>query len=307
MTSLNFGIIGFGTIAPFYVNAMQGVDTAELVAVCTPEVARLRELAAKGFSVFSNAEEMLAVPDIDAVIVATPNALHAPMSIAALEAGKHVLCEKPMATRASDAAEMLAVAERVGKHLSVSFHNRYSPLVVEFLRQKPLSQISSFEAVFVEDIAAHSDPTNGWLFQPRLSGGGCVIDNGTNFIDVLYTVLGPLRVSTAELRRGKHNVETQARIDFAFGGSGRGSLVLDWEAKKEEKRITFTYEDGSTHTIDFLSLEDPMLPGSHMNEEYTNIIRAFGEAVRTDAPVDRQGIEVQKLVERIYEQGMIRS
>ncbi len=300
MQALTLGMIGFGTIAPFYDAAIRANPRLVLGGVYVPEKERQMELLRTNHRVYASVEEILSDSAIDAVIVATPNFLHAPLSIQSLEAGKHVLCEKPMATSAADAARMIEAATRANKYLAVAFHNRYSPLVTHFLRSSPQKQIVSFEAVFNENILNHSNPSDAWYFRKAFSGGGCVIDNGTNFIDVLYTIVGSLNVVSARLERGSREVETQASVVFSFAHDSRGVLTLDWESKTEEKRITFTYEDGTTHTIDFLMLERPGMPGSHMIQEYESILAEFYNSIHSRAGISAQGVEVQKIIEHIY-------
>lgn len=300
MKELNIGMIGFGTIAPFYVEAIHNVPGLRLLSVCVPEEAKRVELASSGYRVANDAHSVFDMPDIDAVIIATPNVLHAPLSISALASGKHVLCEKPMATRATDAMRMIDAAARAQKHLAVAFHNRHSPLVLDFVQNMRGKKFIAFKAVFRENILNHCDPSNAWYLQKASSGGGCVIDNGTNFIDVLYTILGPLKVTSAHLGSMRDGVEMDADITFSFGG-GAGRLILDWQAEQEEKHITFSCDSGENSTIDLLSLEALGAPGSHMREEYINLLKEFERAIHTNVPVSMQGVEIQKIVDVIYD------
>ena len=124
---MGFGVIGAGFIGRAHAEAYSSYKYGEVVAICDVDEARARELADKVGAkyVFTDYEKMLEVEEIDAVSVCLPNKLHAPVSIAALEAGKHVLCEKPMATNAEEAQRMVDAAKKAGKVLALSLNFRY--------------------------------------------------------------------------------------------------------------------------------------------------------------------------------------
>jgi len=128
MAKWRVGIIGAGAIAQHgHIPGYQSVDDAEVVAICDVNEARAQEVAAdKGITrSYTDYREMLDKEKLDVVSVCSPNAFHAEMAIAGLESGANVLCEKPMALTYADACRMVETSKRMGKSLTVGFHNRY--------------------------------------------------------------------------------------------------------------------------------------------------------------------------------------
>ena len=122
------GLIGCGGISRQHIGALMQMDNAEIVAVCDIKPDRLAAAAAQtGAEPMEDWTKLVARDDIDIVHVLTPHYLHAPMAIAALKAGKHVLTEKPMASTIEDAEEMIRAADEAKGTLNVIFQNRYIP------------------------------------------------------------------------------------------------------------------------------------------------------------------------------------
>ena len=118
---LNIGVIGCGKIAQVrHIPEYAANENCTLTAFFSPNAKRAEDMAAKyGGKVYASAEELFADPEIDAVSICAANYAHAELSIKALEAGKHVLCEKPMAVTIEDCEAMLAAAEKAGKRLMI--------------------------------------------------------------------------------------------------------------------------------------------------------------------------------------------
>jgi UDP-N-acetyl-2-amino-2-deoxyglucuronate dehydrogenase len=126
---LRFGIIGVGNIAPVHAAAIRGTPDAELVAVATRNPDRGRAFANQnGGTWYSDYRALLAQPDIDVVTLCTPHDLHLPMTLDATAAGKHVLCEKPMARTVAECDTMIQAARRAGVGLGVILQARFEPL-----------------------------------------------------------------------------------------------------------------------------------------------------------------------------------
>ncbi|MBR2877480.1 MAG: Gfo/Idh/MocA family oxidoreductase, partial [Clostridia bacterium] len=127
MATLKIGIIGCGGISRQHIEAYNKNPDVEVYALCDINEDRVKSMGEKyGIDrLYTSAEEMLKLPEIDAVSVCTWNSAHAPCTIAALNAGKHVLCEKPMAMNAAEAQTMIDAAEKNGKLLMIGFARRY--------------------------------------------------------------------------------------------------------------------------------------------------------------------------------------
>ena len=127
---LRWGVIGCAGIAiRSVIPGIQASETGELTAIASRGIAKAEETAAKlGIGkAYGSYEEILADPDIDAIYIPLPNHLHMEWSIRAMEAGKHVLCEKPIAMNAQEAQRMADTAARTGKHLAEAFMYRHHP------------------------------------------------------------------------------------------------------------------------------------------------------------------------------------
>ena len=126
---LRWGVLGAGQISRLACQEINRHLSAQVVAASDPSPERFAELSASlgGVRTFADNEALLAAPEVDAVFIATPNAFHAPLAKRALEQGKHVLVEKPFATNAVEAAEVVEQAEQTGKLLSVGMNQRFRP------------------------------------------------------------------------------------------------------------------------------------------------------------------------------------
>ncbi|MDR2104060.1 MAG: Gfo/Idh/MocA family oxidoreductase [Treponema sp.] len=195
MKKLKIGIIGVGNISTFHIEGYQKNPHVELAALCDISEDRLHYMGNK-YGVthcFTSAQEMLArLPELDAVSVCTWNSEHAPITIAALNAGKHVLCEKPMATTAAAAREMLAAAEKNNKLLMIGFVRRFGNdcrILKEFIDQDSLGEIYYTKASYLR---RNGNP-GGWFGDKSRSGGGPLIDLGVHVIDLSRYLMGNRR------------------------------------------------------------------------------------------------------------------
>lgn len=148
MNKLNFAIIGCGRIAQRHAKHIQNTTGAKLVATCDIISERASQLAdTYDATAYEQVEELLKNPAIDIVSICSPNGLHAEHSIAALKAGKHVLCEKPMAISVYDCGEMIKTAEKANKRLFVIKQNRYNPPVHAVKEAIEAGQLGSINSV----------------------------------------------------------------------------------------------------------------------------------------------------------------
>ncbi|MBM7709842.1 Gfo/Idh/MocA family protein [Enterococcus lemanii] len=187
--SLKVGIIGCGGIARGkHLPALAQIKEVELVAFCDIEIEKAQEVAevhgTKEAKVFADYKEMLAEMDLDVVHVCTPNISHAEISIAAMEAGAHVMCEKPMAKTTAEAEEMIAASKRTGKKLTIGYQNRFrtdSSYLHEVCADGELGEIYSAKA---HAIRRRAVPTWGVFLDEEAQGGGPLIDIGTHALDL---------------------------------------------------------------------------------------------------------------------------
>ncbi len=198
---LKVGIIGCGGIANGkHMPSLAKISQVQMVAFCdiTEEKA---EDAAKKFGseeakVYSDYRELLKDKLIDVVHVCTPNKSHADISIAALEAGKHVMCEKPMAKTSADAMRMVEAAKRTGKKLTIGYQNRFrndSQYLQKMCSEGEFGEIYYAKA---HAIRRRAVPTWGVFLNEEEQGGGPLIDIGTHALDLTLWLMGNYKPSS---------------------------------------------------------------------------------------------------------------
>lgn len=201
MRKLRLGVIGTGAFAEVcHVPGLQSHPQAEVVVLCGRDYGRTRTLAQRLNvpEVSVDYRELCARKDIDAVTIATPNAFHVSQAQAALAAGKHVFCEKPLGIHATEVAEMVRVAEVSRKIHQVAFTYRYLHGVQELKRRLLKGDIGApyYVRVHWESWEAfHPDAKIGFREKKDL-GGGVLYDVGSHLFDVASYVLGPFKAVT---------------------------------------------------------------------------------------------------------------
>ncbi len=235
MEKLRIGIVGCGGIANGkHLPALsRQSDRAELVAFCDliPERAEkaAKEYGIPGAKVMTDYHEMMEDKTIDVVHVCTPNRSHCEISVAALEAGKHVMCEKPMAKTVADAQKMLDAAKKSGKKLTIGYQNRFrtdSQLMKRYVERGDLGEIYFSKA---HAIRRRAVPTWGVFLNEYEQGGGPLIDIGTHALDLTLWMMD--------------NYKPKAVLGTAFKKLGNqtetGNAWGDWDPAK------FTVEDSA--------------------------------------------------------------
>jgi 1,5-anhydro-D-fructose reductase (1,5-anhydro-D-mannitol-forming) len=291
---LNWLVIGIGDITTRRViPGIQADRRSQLCGIVTRDPAKAAQF---GVHVWTTLNEALADPQVHAVYVATPVFLHAPQTIQSLRAGKHVLCEKPMAMNESEARTMLRAAGDSGKTLGVAYYRRCYPKVQ---RAKQLIDQGIIGKPVVAELTNHMwfDGTGGrnWLVDPEKAGGGPLFDIASHRIDVLNYLFGrPLRV-TGQLSNVVHHytVEDNATVMIEYESGVRGVVDVRWHSKvgRDECRIRGT--DGE---IEMSPLNGPDLiyPGgrenlpAHPNLHYP-MIENFVDAVIEGKPLLASG------------------
>jgi 1,5-anhydro-D-fructose reductase (1,5-anhydro-D-mannitol-forming) len=187
--TLGWGMIGIGKLADIAIAPAIGRQAAShLAAVCSRDLGRARQFAERhdARAAYDEYPRMLDDPAVDAVYVASPNALHREHAIPAIDAGKHVLVEKPMALSVADGQAMVDAAAAAGVTLAVGFHLRHKATALaarEALRSGRLGR------VFLADISVGAGkglyPYHTWRADPRLAGGGTMLHQGTHGIDLI--------------------------------------------------------------------------------------------------------------------------
>jgi 1,5-anhydro-D-fructose reductase (1,5-anhydro-D-mannitol-forming) len=192
---IGWGLIGTGRIAEDRVlPAIVEHAGSRLVGVVSRDPRRARQFAEKfgAEHAYTSYDDLLRNPDVTVVAVHTPNSQHAAQVIAAVRAGKHVFCDKPMATRVTDAENMVRACEKAGVRLGINFHNRFMPVFHEIRRVITSGEIGKPHLVQLE--ASPGARSGGrlatWRIDPQLAGLGTTYSIGVHVYDILRYLLG---------------------------------------------------------------------------------------------------------------------
>ncbi|MDB5358333.1 MAG: oxidoreductase domain protein [Phycisphaerales bacterium] len=254
---VKYGIIGCGAISQRrHLPECAANSQSKIVALSDPMADRVAELAQKyGAKAFADYKEMLDKADIDAVVVAGPNALHAQQSIDALNAGKHVLCEKPMATTREDAKAMMQAAEKNKKFLMIGLNQRLMPPHVkakEILQSGRLGKVLSFRTAFKHPGPEgwSVDAGKSWFFKKAQAFMGVAGDLGVHKADLMRWLLGQEFtevggfVTTLDKRDSEGNLvdlDDNAYLTLKTEGGIIGSMILSWTNYGTEENYTVLY------------------------------------------------------------------
>ena len=255
---LNIGVIGCGKIAQVrHIPEYAANENCTLTAFFSPNAKRAEDMAAKyGGKVYASAEELFADPEIDAVSICAANYVHAELSIKALEAGKHVLCEKPMAVTIEDCEAMLAAAEKAGKRLMIGQNQRLAKAHLcakELLEQGEIGKVVSFRSSFGHggpETWSISPGKDTWFFDKKRAAMGAMADLGIHKTDLLRFLLGQDVVrTTARLctldKRGPNDeligVDDNAFCIYEMSGGAFGTMTASWTYYGAEDNSTVLY------------------------------------------------------------------
>jgi D-xylose 1-dehydrogenase (NADP+, D-xylono-1,5-lactone-forming) len=262
-----------------------------LVAMASRSPERARQLLAPypDARVLASYEELLADPEVDAVYNPLPNGLHKEWTIRALEAGKHVLCEKPIALDAREAEEMAAASGRADRHLMEAFMYRFHPDMRAFVESlsEPLHVQASFG--FTE-----KDP-NDIRLNPAL-GGGALLDVGSYTVSVSRWILGdPAAVVAAG--HFANGIDMSISALLSFPGGATASLWASVESPEEQDLKVITPSGVSKRSRPFSAYKDP-------HDPYQLMVESFGRSVIEDRPVElplSESIGNMRVLDRIRE------
>jgi predicted dehydrogenase len=257
---VGWGLVGCGDISRKRVApALRDLENCELVAVSRADAARAESFAAEFGAKRWHADwrDLIEDPEVEAVYVATPVRLHAEQAVAAAEAGKHVLCEKPLALTVAECERMNAAAEANGVLLGVAYYRRFYP-AVERVKQildsgemgvPVLAQLNAFERF---DPAP--DNPRRWLLDKGHSGGGPMFDFGCHRVEVLLNLFGEVTAVRALLGNVlfEREVEDTACALLQFGRGTQGVISVTHAAREPQDTLEIFGSEGSIR-IDVLN------------------------------------------------------
>jgi UDP-N-acetyl-2-amino-2-deoxyglucuronate dehydrogenase len=230
MGKVRFGIIGCGVIAEFHNQAINEIDNA-VVLGCVDSYAPSAERFAAEHNIkkYDTIEDMLADPEIDAVTICTPSGLHTQQAIAAMRAGKHVVCEKPMSITLEDADRLIAVANETQVKVCIISQFRYSPAVQAVKKAIDAGALGNIVSGSLQMKYYRSDAyyaSGSWRGTKAMDGGGCLMNQGIHGVDVFRYLMGPVKslVGYARTQQRKIEVEDSAAAVLEFKNGAIGTL-----------------------------------------------------------------------------------
>ena len=325
---LGYAVVGIGSLAKGQIlPALRATQRSRLVALVSGHPDKARHYARlygspeKNIYNYENFDQMAANPEIDVVYIVLPNSMHAEYTIRAAKAGKHVLCEKPMATTVKDAEEMVAVCRRAQRRLMVAYrlhYERHNLAAIKMCRKKELGQIKMIDAEFGFVIG---DPTQ-WRLKHAMAGGGSLMDIGIYCLQAARYLTGEEPVSVyaeqwssdpVKFKEVEENIAFMLRfpsgviancyssygIDgvdrYRVGGTG-GWLEMD-PAYSYSDLVQRVYKDGKI-TMTAPSTWD----------QFAAEMDAFSEAIQHDRDVvtpGEEGVRDMKILTACYESARV--
>lgn len=254
-TAFGYGLIGCGSFGQFCLEQYGSMQGVRCVAVADARADRAARTARRlGLEACATPEALLARSDVHVVHVATPPAEHKRLVLTALAAGRHVLCEKPLALTVDDAREMLAAARQAQRLLAVNLIMRYDPICAQVKRIIDAKLLGEpLHGFFENDARDESLPPDHWFWDRRQSGG-IFIEHGVHFFDLFRWWLGPGRVRAAQrtARPGTDLVE-QVNCTVAYG-----SVLVNFyhgfhqATRMDRQEMRLVFERGSIRLFEWV-------------------------------------------------------
>lgn len=250
---IKLGFIGAGGITGMHLRNLKDVKEAKIVAFSDPNIDSAKRwaeesglTAKEGKNVFADWHEMLDRVDLDAVIVLSPHSFHCEQILTALERGLHVLTEKPMVVKVSEAEKVIGAAKESGKVVVVSYQRRFMPqfrFIREQILKGTLGELNFIEAFVGQGWQRWT--ANTWRQDPKLSGGGFLMDTGSHIVDITLWIASakPMQV-TATITNNGAPVEINDIVGVQFDNGRVASIVTVGSAIAFFEHHTFVCDEG---------------------------------------------------------------
>lgn len=243
---LRVAIMGLGSYGNRVAEAMQTSTKAKLVGAISGTPSKVKDwqgkygIPEKNCYNYENFDAIKDNPDIDAVYVITPNSLHHDQVIRVAKAGKHVICEKPMAINAKEGEEMIAACKKAGVKLLVGYRMHFEPKTLEIIRMRKAGELG--KVLFFQGLCGFSigDPTQ-WRLSKKLAGGGAMMDIGIYAINGSRYMVGeePIWVTAQETKTNpdkfKEGVDETIQFQFGFPGGAVASCLSTYSMNNLDK------------------------------------------------------------------------
>jgi predicted dehydrogenase len=312
---LKIGILGAARIAPSAIISPAHATGHRLVAVASRDIKKAEEFAKQHQveGVYGNYQDLIDDPEINVIYNALHNGAHAPWNIRALEAGKHVLSEKPSASNAAEANEVVQAVAKTGKVFMEGFHYYYHPVFQRALAILKSGEIGDVTKVESALIIPMPDPTDLRL-QFDLAGGslmdvGCYALHSQRMICNAITNGEPTVLST-EVNADKNDIDTKLNVELQYPNGVKGYAKGDFESPEFSAALTITGTKGSIHLPNFVvsGWDDRVITkvgGSERTEHlgtlstYTHQLMACADAIDLAKPVKTDASDAFKQMQLI--------
>ena len=330
---IKVGVVGLG-VGQWHLQQYQLVPGVKIQALCDQNAEALQRVAAE-FAVpqtFTEFDKFLAEADIDAVSLAVPNFLHRPMTLAALDRGLHVLCEKPMALNAAEALEMRARVRATKRKFMIHFNQRFR---AEHQYFKAIIDSGKLGEIYYASTGWRRmrgiPKFGGWFGQKKMSGGGPLIDLGVHMLDLTRWLIGSpkavtvsastfshLGESLAREQKKEFDVEDLATALIRFDNGTSLMLEVNWALNFEEREKIFlelsgkkgglsnvTYDYKDTTTCIFREEQGAMVKTvpikypTAFESAQAHFIRSIREDFEPEAGAS-DGVEIMRILDAIY-------
>jgi len=236
LTEIGWGLIGCGDVAEYKVGpALYNVPRSSLVGVMSRRAGRAESFAARHNAGYycTDVYRLLEDENIDAIYIATPPNVHAALTRQVAEAGKHVLCEKPMALSTRECREMIAVCAANGVQLQIAYYRRFFPVIQKMKEIVDAGTIGRVLRARVETAEYYTERPDGeraWLIDPVVAGGGFLTDVGTHRLDLLVHFLGNPREVAAlvDTQHFDFHVDDASIVMIRFDSGVHASGAFNW-------------------------------------------------------------------------------
>ncbi len=319
MREIGVGIIGAGGAAQVvHLPILKRLPDVKLAALVDSDREKAKTIAERFDVPFVGGaiEELEELEGVDAVVVCTPNDCHEENVVAALELGKHVLCERPISTDSASAARMIEAAERAGRQLMVAMNQRFRydvRAIKQFVASGELGDVFFVRSAWLN--RRHRKPRRGWRRDASRAGGGALMDLGVQAIDVALWLLDFPRVERVTARfHGSGEVEDSAVVLMALEGDATISVEATWELHEERDRhsLFVLATNGSAEMAPFRVLKEletgltevtpPLDTGNPYTASYRQEWAEFLRLVRGEKPleVEEEQVGLMRIVEACY-------
>jgi len=328
---INFGIIGFGKMGQIRAHSVESSGKAKVKSVYEEYISEKNI----SYTLAENANEVIKDPDIDAVFICTPNYLNKPLTIQALEAGKHVFCEKPPAFNSNEVEEIIDTEKKTGKKLMYGFNHRHHESIrhmKNLIDSKEYGKVIWMRGRYGKSV--DKSFFNTWRAKKELAGGGILLDQGIHMLDLFIMLGGSFDSVKADVSANYWNLEIEDNV-FAIYKNSQTGVTASLHSTMTQWRHLFSLEiflekgylvlnglktSSGTYGDEILSIaknrttapaatwKDEEHITFHTDTSWNSEVNHFLEAIEDDTSIQvgnsANALTVMKLIDQTYNNGV---